>query len=233
VSKRKREIGEKNVRFFANNGNYADRVGRLDTYRRIRAAIERELVGVETLLDVGNGGVFEYDPRAVGQIVAVDLFVHEHDDAPPNVEFRQGDALALGEADEAYDAALYALVFHHLTGTAASSVVANTRRAIAEAHRVLRRDGRLVVAESCVPAWFYRVEERLFTPLSALSRTRFMKHPPTLQLPRSLLRSLIAERFEIERCEPIPAGNWILQFGVPWPTVLTPARPVLITGRKT
>ena len=47
----------------------------LDTYRLIREAITRELAGVGRLLDVGNGGVFEYDTSLVGSIVAVDLFL--------------------------------------------------------------------------------------------------------------------------------------------------------------
>jgi SAM-dependent methyltransferase len=227
------EIQSKNAEFFAGNRDYADNVGHLDTYKQIRAAIDGEVAGIGRLLDVGNGGVFEYDISAVGHIVAVDLFVDEGLAAAANVEFRRGDALALDEPPDSYDAALYALVFHHLTGDSASSVVTNTRQAIGEAHRVLRPNGRLIVAESCVPSWFYRLERKLFAPLAALARTRFMKHPPTLQLTATLLRSLIAERFVIERCEPIPVGRWIIQFGFRWPTALTPARPVMITARKT
>ncbi len=232
LSNAQREIHAKNADFFANNRGYADLVGRLDTYRRIRETIEHELVGVEKLLDVGNGGVFAYDTSVVGRIVAVDLFLDDGREAPPNVEFRRGDALALAEGDQTYDAALYALVFHHLTGTSASTVERNTRRALEEAHRVLRPGGRLVVVESCVPTWFYGVERILFAPLAALARTRAMKHPATLQLPLPVLTSLVGERFEIARSEPIPAGRWILQFGLRWPTLLTPARPFLVTARK-
>ena len=50
-------------------------------------------------------------------------------------------------------------------------MVANVRRAIAEAERVLEPGGRLIVAESCVPAWFYPVERALFGP-SSCSRGR-------------------------------------------------------------
>ena len=92
---------------------------------------------------------------------------------------------------------------------------------------------RLIVAESCVPNWVYRLEQPLFVPLAALAKTKLMNHPPTLQLPVRLLESLVSERFEIERCERIPVGRWVLQFGFRWPTALTPARPVLLTARKT
>ena len=45
----------------------------LDTFRHIGSAIDREVEGTELLLDVGNGGVFRYDTRRVGRIVAVDV----------------------------------------------------------------------------------------------------------------------------------------------------------------
>ena len=53
-----------------------------------------------------------------------------------------------------------------------------------------------------------------------------------LQLPFDLLRDLVAERFEIEKAERIPMGRWLTQFGRRWPTALTPARAVIVVGRK-
>jgi hypothetical protein len=57
-------------------------------------------------------------------------------------------------------------------------------------------------------------------------------HPAVLQLPFPLLRELIEERLEIERAYRVPAGRWITQFGVRWPTALTPARAVVVVARK-
>jgi SAM-dependent methyltransferase len=112
-------------------------------------------------------------------------------------------------------------------------MVANVRLAIAEAERVLRPGGRLIVAESCVPPWFYRVEKVLFRPLVALSRTRLLRgHPPTIQIPFRDLISLVGERFEVESAYRVPPGRWITQFGYRWPTVLTPARAFVVVGRK-
>src|SRR5271170_4225960 len=82
-----------NASFFDGNERYEQRVGSLETYRHIRDAIDREIVGVGRLLDVGNGGVFDYDTRLAQEIVGVDLFLDE----PPagldrNITLRRGDA---------------------------------------------------------------------------------------------------------------------------------------------
>ena len=207
----------------------------LDTFKNIRKAIEREIQGVELLLDVGNGGVFQYDTGLVERVVAVDLFLDRLPPArfPANVSPRTGDALSLDEPEAAYDAVLESLLYHHLVGATAEDMVSNVRRAIAEAERVLKPGGRLIVAESCVPRWFYAVEKRLFKGLVALSRTPLLRgHPPTIQIPFELLVSLVRERLEIESAYKVPPGRWITQFGRTWPTALTPARAFVVVGRS-
>ena len=149
---------EQNAEFFAREKHGKD-AAELDTYRLIREAITREVAGTERLLDVGNGGVFEYDTSQVGEIVAVDLFLDQLPAShfPPNVTARKGDALALDEDDGSYEMVLEALLYHHLVGTRPSDSIDNIRRALAEADRVLRPGGRLVIAESCVPPLVLRV----------------------------------------------------------------------------
>jgi SAM-dependent methyltransferase len=237
---RKTESGQsaasavQNREFFARD-TYSRHAARLDGYRNIRRAITGELTGVERLLDVGNGGVFEYDTSVVGSIVAVDLFLEElpRSRFPANVTARTGDALALDEPPDHYDAVLHAFVYHHLVGERAGDVIENAARAIAEAERVIKPEGRLIVAESCVPAWFYRVERAAYRPLKALARTPLLGgHPATFQLTREMLLAVIADRFEIQRSYRVPLGGWITQFGRPWPTALTPVRAYIVIARK-
>jgi ubiquinone/menaquinone biosynthesis C-methylase UbiE len=225
---------EQNKSFFAGNDAYAASVAELDTYRNIRAAIDAQIRGRRRLLDIGNGGVFDYDTSLAGEIVGVDLFLDGTEVAglPGNVTLRQGDALALAEDDAAYDGVLFALVFHHLTGRNTEETVANMRRAVDEAYRVLEPGGRLLVVESCVPERAYSVERVLFKPLTLLTNTRLMSHPPTLQVPPRTITGFIEERFGGVTVERIPTGRWILQFGWRWPTALTPARPYMITAVK-
>ncbi|HEV7528649.1 MAG TPA: methyltransferase domain-containing protein [Solirubrobacteraceae bacterium] len=223
----------KNAQFFDANGRYAERVGTLETYKQIRNAVDPEIAGSLRLLDVGNGGVFDYDTSLAQQVVGVDLFL---DDTPPNlpsnVTLRRGDALALDEPDAGYDRVLEVSVFHHLIGHDVDSTLTNVRRAVDEAHRVLEPGGRLVVMESCVSARAFTIERRLFGALQRLARTRVMQHPATLQFPPETIATVIRERFGSVSVTPIPVGRWIIQFGFRWPTALTPARPYLFTATR-
>jgi SAM-dependent methyltransferase len=223
-----------NSEFFASDG-YGELVTTLDSYHLIRAAITKEVSGAEKLLDVGNGGVFEYDTGAVGSITAVDLFLDQLPEShfPPNVTARRGDALALEENAGSYDAVLEAFLYHHLAGAKPADTVTNTRQALAEAAKALKPGGRLIVAESCVPRWFYAVERVMFAPLRLLAKTPLLGgHPAILQLPLDRLVELVGEQLEVERSYRIPTGRWLTQFGRRWPTALTPARPYMVVARK-
>lgn len=223
-----------NARYFDTNEHYAKRVGSLDTYKKIRDAIDREITGTRRLLDIGNGGVFDYDTDLAEQIIGVDLFL---DGTPSprgeNIVLRRGDALALDEPAEAYDRVLEISVFHHLVGTDVDSTLVNIRRAVDEAHRVLEPGGRFVVMESCVSARAFMVERRLFGALRQLARTPAMSHPATLQFPAATIAEVIRSRFGDVALAPIPVGRWIIQFGLRCPTALTPARPYLFTATRT
>jgi SAM-dependent methyltransferase len=225
---------EKNAEFFARE-DYGRYAAELDSHRLMREVITREVRGIGHVLDVGNGGVFEYDPAVVDSIVAIDLFLDQLPGShfPPNVTARRGDALRLQEPPDHYDAVLQTFLFHHLVGERPADLLANVRRALAQAEKPLKPGGRLIVAESCVPPWFYAVEKLLFWALRALARTPLLGgHPATLQLPFDVLTELIGERFEIERAYELPLGRWVTQFGRRWPRALTPVRTYLVAARK-
>lgn len=222
----------RNSEFFARDV-YSTNADRIDSHVAIRSALTKELTGAKRLLDVGNGGVFEYDPAVVESLTAVDLFLDESDDSfPDNVTIRKGDALALEEEPASFDVVLEAFLYHHLTGAKAADSVDNVRKAISEAVRMVEPGGRLVIAESCIPARIYPLERALYRPLRALAATPMLGgHPATLQLPIELLVSLVEERARVERVERIELGKWVTQFGRRFPAKLTPVRAYLIVAR--
>jgi SAM-dependent methyltransferase len=188
---------EKNKSFFADNTTYARNVARLETYRNIRAAVNAAIAGRRRLLDIGNGGVFDYDTRLVEEIVGVDLFLGEAaPEVPKNVTLRRGDALALDEPDASYDGVLFVLVLHHLVANDVVGTIENMRRGIGEARRVLGPGGTLIIVESCVSPRAFAVERRLFGALRLVASTRLMNHPPTLQLTSVAIEDLLRERFD-------------------------------------
>ena len=68
----------RNIAFFREHHEaYRQNIQALDTYASIRTAINDALRGVQRLLDIGNGGVFDYDTTIVPSIMALDLFFEE------------------------------------------------------------------------------------------------------------------------------------------------------------
>lgn len=226
------ETVRQNRRFFSGNERYRRLLRTLETQRNVNEAISQELLGVGRLLDVGNGGVFEYDTGLVDEITAVDLFLDDIDPAtvPTNVRLRQGSVLALEDPAETYDAVLLAMVIHHLTGPDARSTVANVEQAIRECTRVLKPGGKLVVADAFVPGWFFRLETLAF-PLLRLA-PRAVGHPPAMQHTLKRTGSLMARGLAGVRSRRIPTGAFLLIYGLPVPVLLTPTRPALIVGHK-
>ena len=107
----------KNTAFFRDRlEEYRGSVNTLDTYRNIRSGINKELQGMGRLLDVGNGGTFDYDISLVRELVAVDLFLEDLPDGalPPTVQAKNGSALELPFPDESFDGVLMVMLLHHL-----------------------------------------------------------------------------------------------------------------------
>jgi SAM-dependent methyltransferase len=227
-----------NAQYFLQNlKQYQESVSTIDTYQTIYDYISRKVAGVNRLLDVGNGGVFCYDPSKVGAITAIDLFFDQLPSEllaayfPSNVRTKPGSALAIPEPDEHYDMVLIVMLLHHLSGSDWRSSWENARRAIDEAWRVLRPGGRCLIIESCVPRWFFLLEKPAFSVLSKLTQT-VLSHPITFQFPVEMIVEELKKRSNMVEVEAIPKGRYVLQFGVKVPSLLTPVRPYSIMATK-
>lgn len=225
----------KNISFFGRHRDEYDKnIQELDTYKAIRGSINEAIQGIDRLLDIGNGGVFDYETSIVGSIVALDLFLNDLPASftcPPNVILRTGSALAIPEPDESFDGVLIAMLIHHLIGRTVKESIDNIHRVVREAFRVLRPGGRLIIVESCVPRWFYVFERTVF-PFSAPLINAILPHPATLQYPCFLIGSIVEKHNPAIEVSRIRKGRYVLQFGYKFPSVLTPAQPYRFVAYK-
>jgi SAM-dependent methyltransferase len=224
-----------NERYFLEGDSaYRDAIATIDSYRAIHRAVTTAIEGVDDLLDIGNGGVFDYDTSVVRAITGIDLAVDSLplEGRPENVTMIAGDALSLPRPDAAHDGVLMVMLLHHLVGRTWRDCAANLDRAIAEAARVLRPGGRLVIVESCVPGWFQQIEKLLYRPSRAVIE-RLITHPPTFQFTADAVAQTIERHCGGEpRIDRIPLGRFVLQYGVKFPTALTPVRAIRFVAQK-
>jgi SAM-dependent methyltransferase len=227
-----------NARYFLDHlREYEESVSKIDTYRNIHRFISERVAGVQHLLDIGNGGVFDYDTSTIAKITAIDLFLEDLPEDivskyfPANATVRQGSALALPEADGKFDMVLMVMLLHHLSGKHWRECWQNAQKAIDEAWRVLKPGGRLLIVESCVPSWFFQAEKPAFWLLSRTLNSVF-DHPITFQFPAPMIAGELAKRSQSVESHSVPKGRHVLQFGFKVPSALTPVQVFGIEARK-
>lgn len=220
-----------NIEWFNENEHYIENQSSLECYQHIRKIVEREIRGVNELLDVGNGGFFNYDTTLVGHATAVDLFLKDGPGPHPNTSFRGGSLLDLPFADESFDCVLEQNVFHHVTGKTVRENHENLEACLAQMYRCVRRGGKAVVIESTVGPLFYLFELFAYRPALCIKRGG---HPVTFQFtPKQIITAAEKCGFHVEEFCYIPRGKFLLQFGYKWPSALTPAKPIkLVLGRS-
>ncbi len=226
---------EQNISFFCDQiDSYNSKVQELDTYVTLRSYINQNIAGINSLLDIGNGGVFDYDVQQVKKITALDLFLDKLPASyvcPPNVTLKTGSALDIPETNNQFDGVLMVMLIHHLIGDTVSNSLKNVEKSIQEAYRVLKPGGKMIIVESCVPQWFYQFEKLVF-PLASKLIDKIFKHPATLQYPVSVLQTMLEKTIGKTNIIKVPLGRWVIIYGIKVPAMLTPVSPTLFIAEK-
>ncbi len=229
------ESVEQNISFFRDNlETYNAGIQKLDTYVTLRKYINDSIQGVDNLLDIGNGGVFDYDVSLVNKIVGLDLFLDKLPTSyicPSNVTLKTGSALDIPESNETYDGVMMVMLIHHLIGKTVESSIYNVEKSIEEAYRVLKSKGKMIIVESCVPKWFYQFEKLVF-PIAERIIDKIFKHPATLQYPASILKNMLEKKFDKIKIIDVPLGRWVMIYGLKVPTFITPISPKIFIAEK-
>lgn len=218
------EIKE-NIEWFQDNDNYITAQANLEYYRYIELMIRREIQGENEILDIGNGGFFNYDTHLAGHVTAVDLFLKDGPGPTPNSTFKQGSILDIPFPAESFDCIILQNVLHHVTGKSVEENHKNLSHSLAEMYRCGRKGGKVVLIESTVGDWFYVIEKALFQPLLAIKKGG---HPVTFQFtPKHIINEALIQGFEMIEYADVPSrGLYFLQAGYKWPTLLSPARAI-------
>jgi len=224
------EIKE-NIDWFKDNDNYITAQANLEYYRNIELMIRREIRGEKEVLDIGNGGFFNYDAQLAGHVTAVDLFLKDGRGPTPNTTLKQGSILAIPFPADSFDCVILQNVLHHVTGKSVPENHKNLSGCLAEMYRCVRKGGKVVLIESTVANWFYAIEKVLFRPLLAIKKGG---HPVTFQFtPRHIIDEALHQGFELMEYADAPArGLYFLQAGYKWPTRLSPARAIKLVLTK-
>ena len=173
----------------------------VDQRRAIRAALA--LQPGEQVLDIGSGpgflaGEMAEEVGAEGRVHGIDpsdsmLAIARRGETP--VEYGRGDALALPFGDEQFDVAVSTQVYEY---------VEDIEGALAEARRVLRRGGRLLVLDTDWDSIVWRSRDRDRTERVLAAWNEHLADP---YLPRRLPGLLRAAGLELADATIIPILN--------------------------
>ena len=219
-----------NIQWFNDNDHYMESQAKLECYQHIQKIVEREIRGEGDVLDVGNGGFFNYDTALAQHVTAVDLFLEDGPGPTSNSTFRHGSFLELPFENETFDCVLQQNVFHHVTGRTVAENHQNMSRCVGEMYRCLRPGGKAVIIESTVGPLFYCFEWLIYRPAAFVKRGG---HPVTFQFTaRQIIRAAQRAGFAVEEFTFVPRGMLLLQMGYRWPSILTPAKPIKLVLRR-
>jgi SAM-dependent methyltransferase len=233
---KKQEAGQssaavrKNADFFAGNDRYKSSQGRLQTYRLIAESAAHEVKNADRILDIGNGGIFLFPIDHISRVEAIDLFVDKSFSVRhPDVHWRKMSVLDLKDEDK-YDTIIAINCLHHVIGRNVSQCYENLTRIFDVTFRALQPDGKLVVIESTVFAWFLTMYKPIF-PI--LLKFWPLNHPPTFQYHcRDIERAADMAGFGPGNTTWIPKSGNIMTLGVELPAWLTPIRVGKFVYRK-
>ncbi len=226
-----KNVEKKNIHFFNKNSIYQKNINNIDTYKNIFKEINKILIGTNKLLDIGHGGVFDYNTKKIKKITGLDLTYMNRSKLPPNVKLVKGSVLNIPKELKLFDKILMNMLLHHLTGKNIFENFKNLNKSIEQSKKILNKNGKLIIVESCVPYWFNIIEKIFYKSASKLI-LKYLNHPPVFQFTiDQIIYALKKSGFTKINYKVIKQGKFILQFGYKFPTILTPVKTVIFIAR--
>ena len=202
-----------------------------ELYANCGRALTKEISG--RVLDIGSGGVLNYDIIAAKQLVAIDYSVKAIDLAafPKSADLVQGDGTRLPFASGSFDCVVMQFLIHHLAKNNYALTLQNVDLCLNEAHRVLRPGGKMLIMESFVPG-LLEWGERTVYPFIRWSLSK-VGQPMVFQFSvKSFERIFRKQSVTGVEIIPVSIGRYISQFGLKVPGYISPCQIRLVKGVK-
>lgn len=206
-------------------------------YRNSGELLSRQLSSGDIVLDIGNGGVINYNHRELARLDCADLCVSQtainkyHTEK--HIHFMRTDVTNMTEmASDTYDVVILQALIHHLAGATLKETHRRVRAAISECCRVLKPGGKLLVMESTVKPWFNGVEKALYPIMElffAICRFGYV-----YQFSPEGLCKLLSDMpgLQMQSSEPVDVGPHVWIMGKKIPTKITPCGVTFFVLKK-
>jgi len=143
------------------SSRYQDLVSTRDSLQEIRMIVEPRMG--KKVLDVGNGGIKEFNSAQTSLYVGVD-FSQEmlKKGESEGIHKVCGEALKLAFRDGSFDTLFYRSLLHHLAGKNLRETIQMVKMALGQGFVCLQTEGNVLIIEPCLPSFFERVEKLLY-----------------------------------------------------------------------
>ncbi len=210
-----------------------------DYYDKAEKFITPLLVPGGRVLDIGNGGILNYDYSQLKELLCADISVSKKIEEVykkvPNVSFIESNIMDMKNIEDGrFDAVIVQKVIHHLAEKDYKTTRKNCVRAMRECVRVLKWGGCLIVCESTVKRWFECLEIAFFKPM--LACCDLVKFDRVFQYSPFSLQKILSEELgdaaRLERVDDIGTGEHVLFLGRKFPSWALPCSVTFYLVRK-
>lgn len=217
--------------FDANPTHFKHAVEKYPTmYREAAERINKQIKG--NVLDIGSGGIINYDTTKAKKVFLVDITTANKERAGENIIFVNSDIRKLGIKDEKIDMVIMQHLLHHLADNTLKKTLRNLEEGFKETERVVKKQGKIMIVEGCVPPTFDYLQRALF-PLNKRLYKWLFSFPMVLQYSKEkITRELKKAGFEIESVEVIQDGDVLPIFGLNLPRKYIPLKHYCIVAKK-
>jgi SAM-dependent methyltransferase len=217
--------------FFENWTTYNDDLHKAQglVYRQAETLINARIEG-RRVVDVGNGGIFNYDVAKAASVEAVDLYPVPPLTAQKNLTCHVGRSDRLPLAEASGDLVVWQNLMHHMIDDAAGDPEPILRASLVEARRILVPGGEILIFETYCSEFLYRLQGRVF-PLTRWV-LGLIGHPLVRLLSKQRVCELLTESgFQVVEETEMQKDRSMILLGVPVPTWWLPLKIFCLRAR--